>query len=297
MANKTVLSGKYSLEEQLSSEHAMGLVYKAVNLQTQQTVVVKSYNDRKELRGLFQREIEIHKNLNHPGIVPCLETFEEGDKFHLVLEYLPSPLQEYFRETMGDTTIMAKRILSLLKEVGDALMYLQGEGILHRDVKPENIRVSEGGKVKLIDLGAAVRRNPKQERTTGFQIVMGTVGFMPPEMLFGDYETENYDIFGLGQTALIIAYNHLMTPSLLRLLQKEKSLENLTKRPWLDEAPHGFGTPELLTEEKRWLKKLAKTYPLDFITLLKEATRYESEKRIMPAELVKETESLLKRYT
>lgn len=138
------------------------------------------------------REVEIMQHLSgHPGVVTIQGVFEDRDYFHLVMELCPGG------RLLDKMTKVGKfsedRAAKLITELVSVLKYCHEMGVVHRDVKPENILLTAAGKLKLADFGLAVRI------TTG-QMVSGLAGspaYVAPEVLLGEY-SEKVDIWGAG---------------------------------------------------------------------------------------------------
>jgi serine/threonine protein kinase len=146
---------------------------------------------------LFQREIDILKNLNHSRIPKYVEAFETQSGFCLVQQYIESQPLSILKPRSSE---QIKRIAQQILEI---LCYLQGlhPPVLHRDLKPENLLEDEQGRIYLIDFGFA--------RLGGFNlaassVVVGTTGFMSPEQLLGRELTCASDLYSLGVTLVCL---------------------------------------------------------------------------------------------
>jgi serine/threonine protein kinase len=138
----------------------------------------------------FQREARAAGNLRHPNIVPLYETGEDRGQHFLVTAFIRG-------RTLGAVLTEARdsgRVLPLVdtarivRRLAEALAYAHGAGVIHRDVKPDNVMVDEKGEPLLMDFGLAVRAEPdeSEERLTQQGIAVGTPAYMAPEQARAD---------------------------------------------------------------------------------------------------------------
>lgn len=185
----------------LIGEGGMGVVHEA-DAEDGTRLAVKILTDRREnevIRERFVREIFTLSSLDHPGIVPVLGYGEDPrGRLYLVMPlYEAGSLQERLDR---EETFTVEQVLSLIREVVAALVYLHSAGFLHRDVKPANILFDEEGKALLADFGLV--RPTCGSRLTRTGVILGTPRFLPPEAATtGDYDARS-DLYQLG----LIAY-------------------------------------------------------------------------------------------
>lgn len=192
----------YQITQKLGHNRAGGRVtYKALD-QNNQPVAIKQFQfnvegaDWADFKA-HEREIEVLRSLNHPGIPKYLDSFQTASGFCLVQEYKAGQNlacgRSYSRE-------QSKQIAN---SVLDILVYLQNQNppVFHRDIKPENILVSETLEVYLVDFGFA-RIGSRQ--MTASSVVAGTYGFMPPEQILNRQLTKASDLYGLGATLVCL---------------------------------------------------------------------------------------------
>jgi len=193
----------YQLEQELGQNRAGGrITYLATETNSQQSVVIKQFQFAKSGAtwaefDAYDREIQLLKELNHPGIPRYLDSFQTPDGFCMVQEYKKAVSLAVARSFNPDTI---KQIAISGLEI---LVYLQNRlpPIIHRDLKPENILIDEQGAIYLVDFGFA-RAGGGEVGVSS--VVKGTLGFMPPEQLFNRQLTEASDLYGLGMTLICL---------------------------------------------------------------------------------------------
>jgi serine/threonine-protein kinase len=188
--------GKYEILEQIGAG-GFGAVYKARDPFIKRLVAVKLCTaDDEQLRKRFFREAEISGNLHHPNIVTVFDSGMENGAPYLIQEYLGGEdLDRVIRR--GDDIPLDERIECLIS-VAKGLQYAHGKGVLHRDVKPGNVRFMSGGNAKLMDFGIATLKSA-HTRLTRIGTLVGTVGYLAPEQLRGSKADERVDIFSFGR--------------------------------------------------------------------------------------------------
>ncbi|MEG0493534.1 MAG: Stk1 family PASTA domain-containing Ser/Thr kinase [Clostridia bacterium] len=197
MMKGMVFAERYKLEDFIG-QGGMSLVYRAVDIRTGHSVAVKilksEYNSDKEFLERFQREAQAASLMSHHNIVNLLDVGVEGDYRYLVLEYVSgNTLKDVIRQKgrlNANTTIqIAIRILSALQHAHD-------NGIIHRDIKPQNVLVHSDGHVKVADFGIA-------RMTNAFTIskgdtVVGSVHYSSPEQATGSVVEATSDLYSTG---------------------------------------------------------------------------------------------------
>ena len=191
-AEPVLLGGTLELEDELG-RGGMGTVYRARHRKLGRTVAVKFLPDDlkndPEFRARFEREARALAMLNHPNIVAVHDFGEHDGECYLVMEYVP-----------GGS--LAKRIplppaqaVPILIQVCDALSCAHQQGIVHRDIKPDNI-LMDGDRVKVSDFGIA--RILRQPPVTASNVAVGTPAYLAPEARAGASPDPRQDVFALG---------------------------------------------------------------------------------------------------
>jgi hypothetical protein len=197
---KAALADRYALEREIGAG-GMATVYLARDLKHDRPVALKTL--RPELAVVlggerFLREIRITANLQHPHILPLLDSGEAGGFLYYVMPYVEGPsLRERLRR---DRPLPLDEVVALTRQVASALDYAHGQGVIHRDIKPENILLSKGEAV-VADFGIAraVMTASSGEALTRSGVPLGTPGYMSPEQAVGSQRLDaRTDVFGLG---------------------------------------------------------------------------------------------------
>ncbi|MBA3889108.1 MAG: serine/threonine protein kinase [Gemmatimonadaceae bacterium] len=195
---QAALAGEYSLQRELG-RGGMGIVYLARDVHLDRDVAIKvlpSHLARADMRERFKREARTAAGLSHPHIVPIHRVGEAGGFVFFVMSYVEG-------ETLGERLrtrgpLPPDDAARILREVAWALAYAHGRGIVHRDVKPDNILLEAGtGRALVTDFGIAHAGGDSAETTDPGKI-MGTAHFMSPEQAANDPVDGRSDIYGLG---------------------------------------------------------------------------------------------------
>ena len=195
--SKKVLQDRYQLELKLG-EGGMGSVYRAIDLATRRDVAVKILRrdlaESKHARRRFAREARAAGMLNHPGIVRVFEYVDDARPF-LVMELVNGvSMRRYVRRERPDTC----RLLEMCEEMCEALAHAHDRGVVHRDLKPDNIFVAHDGKAKILDFGLARVRLPEISHLTRSGSALGTCSYMAPEQAAGKPADERSDLYSIG---------------------------------------------------------------------------------------------------
>jgi tRNA A-37 threonylcarbamoyl transferase component Bud32 len=190
--------GKFDIIE-LLGRGAMGMVYKGTDPALARHVAVKVMTAHlemdPELRARFFREAQAAGSLQHPNIVTVYELGDAAGKPYIAMEFVPGRDLDDIIGAREPLTIVEK--VDIIEQVCRGLAYAHERQIIHRDVKPANIRVTEMGQVKLMDFGVAHLISSELTQTGS---VMGTPYYMAPEVVNGQAVDARADIFSLGAT-------------------------------------------------------------------------------------------------
>ena len=192
------LDGRYLLEE-LVGEGGMANVYRAMDLKEQRTVAVKILKEEctesEEMVRRFKNESKAISILNHPGIVKVYDVSVTDKIQYMVMEYVDGiTLKEYLSLRGGPLTW--KEALHFITQVLEALSHAHSKGVVHRDVKPQNIMLQSNGQVKLMDFGIA-RFSQAENYALGDKAI-GSVHYISPEQAKGMPTDATTDIYSVG---------------------------------------------------------------------------------------------------
>jgi len=193
------LSDRYELAEVLG-EGGMGTVYLARDRKHDRWVAIKTIHPERtnaEVRQRFQREIGITAQLQHPHILPLLDSGAAGETLYYVMPYVEGESLQSRLERDGMLSI--EEAIPIAHDVAEALQHAHGRGVVHRDIKPGNIMLA-GGNAVVTDFGIA-RAIAEAEgvRLTQTGLAIGSPAYMSPEQSTGERAADGRsDIYSLG---------------------------------------------------------------------------------------------------
>ena len=205
---ETILQGRYRIVRQLG-QGGMGAVYEAVDQRLDTTVALKETLFAEErLRKQFEREARLLARLHHPALPRVSDHFSEDDGQFLVMQFIPGDdLSEKMVRKRGP--FPADQVLTWADQLLDALDYLhtQDPQIVHRDIKPQNLKITARGQIILLDFGLAKGQASDISRVTTAASIFGyTPNYAPLEQIQGLGTDSRSDLYSLGATLY-----HLMT--------------------------------------------------------------------------------------
>ena len=204
--------GTYEIVGQIGAG-GMGEIYKARDAKLNRLVAVKvlppALAADPALVARFEREAKAVAALSHPNVLGIFDFGTEDGHTYAVMELLEG---ESLRERLGAGPLAPARAIEIATEIAQGLGAAHGQGIIHRDVKPDNIFLTKDGRVKVLDFGLAKQGaaplpvHSEQETQMGSLkpevtlagVILGTVGYMSPEQLRGDPVDHRADIFAFG---------------------------------------------------------------------------------------------------
>jgi eukaryotic-like serine/threonine-protein kinase len=190
----TLLKDRYRLER-LLGRGGMASVWLASDLVLERPVAVKIIADTiasdPEFRARFRREARVAAGPSHPNLIGIYDYADGAERPYLVMEYVAGDnlAQRMSRKAAIDTELLARELLG-------ALAHIHAAGIVHRDIKPQNILITSDGNTKLIDFGIALPADATALTRTGN--LLGTARYIAPEVMRGERATERSDLYSCG---------------------------------------------------------------------------------------------------
>ena len=219
-----LLDGRYRISGRIA-RGGMATVYEAMDLRLDRTVAVKvmhpGLGDDDEFANRFVSEARSAARLSHPNVVAVYDQGNDDGSVFLAMELVPG---HTLRDTIGKEAPMSpSRALALLEPVVSALAAAHRAGLVHRDVKPENVLIADDGRVKVADFGLAKAVSATTQHTaTG--VLIGTVSYIAPELVVEGRSDARADVYAVGvilhelltgskphqgETPIQVAYKHV----------------------------------------------------------------------------------------
>jgi TolB-like protein/Tfp pilus assembly protein PilF len=195
--------GPFRIEQELGRGGA-GVVYLAHDTKLDRSVAIKSLppevKDNPKALSRFTREARVLASLNHPNIATIYDELEEAEGLiYLVLEYVPG---QTLAERIAKKPLKLEEALTIALQIAEAVAAAHEHDVIHRDLKPGNIKITEEGKVKVLDFGLAkvVGGETTDQQTTITEPgrVIGTPAYMSPEQARGKLTDKRGDIWSFG---------------------------------------------------------------------------------------------------
>ena len=198
-----LLDGRYQITERLA-RGGMATVYRAVDTRLTRTVAVKvmhvGLGDDAEFARKFDREARAAAKLSHPNVVSVFDQGSDLIEGHSSRPYIVMEHVEGYtlRDLINaDAPLPPERALQVIEPVLAALAAAHDAGLVHRDVKPENVLISDRGQIKVADFGLA-KAISSQTSTATQGLLIGTVSYLPPELVVSGKADARSDIYSAG---------------------------------------------------------------------------------------------------
>ncbi len=283
----STFAGRYQIIEELG-KGGMGKVYKVFDTRIKEKVALKLIkpevaSDRETIER-FNNELRLSRKVRHKNVCGMFDIGEAEGSYFITMEYVHGEdLKSMIRMSTGLTV---GTVLSVGKQVCDGLAEAHSLGVVHRDLKPQNIMIDKGGNAKIMDFGIA--RSIREKGITGPSVLIGTPEYMSPEQAEPKEVDQRSDIYSLGiilyematgrvpfkgDTALSIAMKHKgeipknpkqfnpnipddLSGAILKCLEKDKAARYQTAedvRSELDKIEKGIPTAERVVPDKKAL--------------------------------------------
>jgi eukaryotic-like serine/threonine-protein kinase len=220
-----VLDGRYRVGARIA-RGGMASVYEGTDLRLDRTVAVKimhaGLGDDEAFAARFVREARAAARLSHPNVVAVFDQGEDNGAVFLVMELVSG---HTLRDTITKESPMpATRALTLMEPVLSALGSAHRAGLIHRDVKPENVLIADDGRVKVADFGLAKAISTDTQHTATKGVLIGTVSYLAPELVVEGKADARADVYAAGvvmfelltgskphegETPIQVAYKHV----------------------------------------------------------------------------------------
>jgi len=196
------VAGRYHIIREIG-RGAMGRVYLARDSVLEREVALKELavpdyleeEEKRDVRERFTLEAKAAAKLTHPYILTVHDIIASGDRQLIVMEYLEG---KTLRDILKERMLSPEEVMSIAPMICEALGYAHARGVIHRDVKPDNIFVLQNGNIKVADFGIA--KMLKVSDRTHTDVIMGTPNYIAPEVVRGMPFDHRVDIFALGVT-------------------------------------------------------------------------------------------------
>jgi eukaryotic-like serine/threonine-protein kinase len=191
-----LIAGRYELQE-LVGAGGMSNVFRAYDRLLERTVAIKVLHEQlgadDDYVERFRREARSVAQLTHPNIVTVIDRGEEDGRQYIVFEYIEG---DSLKQVVADGPLPIGDTLELALQVAEALAFAHDRGLVHRDVKPQNVLLTEEGRAKVTDFGIARSLDVQGVTQTG--TVLGTSDYIAPEQARGQPVDRKTDIYSLG---------------------------------------------------------------------------------------------------
>jgi tetratricopeptide (TPR) repeat protein len=247
----TTFAGRYQIIEELG-KGGMGKVYRVLDKELKEEVALKLIksdiaSDKKTLER-FSNELKLARKISHKNVGRMYELMDEKGIRYITMEYVPGEDLKRLIRKVGQFS--AGKTVSIAKQVCEGLTEAHRLGVVHRDIKPQNIMVDEEGNVRILDFGIA--RSLKAKGITGAGVMVGTPEYMSPEQAEVKEVDQRSDIYSLGVILYEMATGRVPfegeTP--LGIAMKHKSEKPLDPRELNAQIPEDLSRVILRCMEK-----------------------------------------------
>lgn len=194
-----VLDGRYRVGPKIA-RGGMATVYEATDLRLDRVCALKimhtGLGDDEEFAARFVREARHAARLSHPNVVAVFDQGDDHGTLFLAMEYIPGhTLRDLIRK---EAPMAPRKALALIEPVLSALAAAHQAGMIHRDVKPENVLLADDGRTKVADFGLARAVSAETQHTATGGVLIGTVSYLSPELVVDGRADARSDVYAAG---------------------------------------------------------------------------------------------------
>ena len=193
----TTFAGRYQVQEELG-KGGMGRVYKVFDAEIREVVALKVLNPGiaagEGAIERFRNELKLARRIAHRSVCRMFDLGRTGDTTYITMEFVSGEDLKTLLRRVGQ--LPARRAVEIAREVAEGMAEAHRLGVIHRDLKPQNIMIDRDGKAHIMDFGIA--RSTAERGITGPGLIIGTPDYMSPEQLDGQDADQRSDIYALG---------------------------------------------------------------------------------------------------
>ncbi len=279
-----ILGNRYEIVEKVGGG-GMAVVYRAKCKLLNRYVAVKilrsEFTNDRIIIDKFKGESQAAASLSHPNIVNIYDVGEEGEIYYIVMEYVKGRTLKQVIQDKGSLTLA--EILNYTKQIAYAIQHAHYNSVIHRDIKPHNILITEDNRAKVTDFGIALAAT--SSTMTNMGSVIGSVHYFSPEQARGGYTDEKSDLYSLGivmyematgklpfegDSPVSIALKHIQEEAIAPTEIKpdmSKALENIILRLIQKDQASRYQDAEMLIQDLEQLNNgVNPDYPLDILS-------------------------------
>jgi serine/threonine-protein kinase len=201
LAPGALFAGRYRIE-QILGRGGMGIVYKAVDAQLDETVAIKTLPGDVMQRSpedleRFKREIRLARKITHRNVLRTYDYGEAEGVYFISMEFVRGYTLSELSEEVENRQMAPRVAVGVSRQICRGLQVAHEQGIIHRDIKPQNVLIDHKGEVKLMDFGIA-RMAEAPEAMTQAGLIVGTPHYMSPEQVQGKQLDPRSDVYSMG---------------------------------------------------------------------------------------------------